>query len=156
MFLKYSGVRNSSAEGGSVPADQPGGAQRASRRVGVPRRAGREAHSAPRRSARDGAAVAGFSARHEQSGTAEARFSCYLIGPLAIELCTAVEAIDKESSWYRWLFHYPRAATEPHCRGRYLGPMNHSRRRSAGSSSSVARRTYARARHTILTQPAVR
>jgi hypothetical protein len=41
---------------------------------------------AVRRPARDRAAVAGFSARHERSGAAEARFSRYLIGPLAIEL----------------------------------------------------------------------
>jgi hypothetical protein len=33
----------------AFPADQPGAAQRTSRRVGVPRRAGREAHSAPTR-----------------------------------------------------------------------------------------------------------
>ena len=65
---------------------QPGAAQRASRRVGVSRRSGREAHPIVRRSARDRAAVAGFSARHEGSGAAEARFSRYLIGPLAIEL----------------------------------------------------------------------
>jgi hypothetical protein len=32
----------------------------------------------------------------------------------------------KERSGCRWLFRYPRAATAPRCRGRYLGPMNHS------------------------------
>ena len=31
-----------------------------------------------------------------------------------------------EPSGCRWLFHHPRAAIKPHCRGRYLGPMNHS------------------------------
>jgi hypothetical protein len=44
------------------------------------------ARPAVRRPARDSAAVAGFSARHERSGAAEARFSRCLIGPLAIEL----------------------------------------------------------------------
>jgi hypothetical protein len=31
----------------------------------------------------------------------------------------------KEPPGCRWLFHCPGAATEPHCRGRYLGPMSH-------------------------------
>ena len=70
----------------SVPADQSGAAQRASRRVGIPQRKDHSARPAARRPARDRAAVAGFSARHERSGAAEARFSRYLIGPLAIEL----------------------------------------------------------------------
>ena len=44
------------------------------------------ARPAVRRPARDRAAVAACSARQERSRAAEARFSRYLIGPLAIEL----------------------------------------------------------------------
>ena len=49
------------------------------------------AHPAVRRSARDCAAVAGFSVRHEPNGAAKARFSRYLLGPLTIELARLPE-----------------------------------------------------------------
>jgi len=49
-----------------------------------------------------------------------------LIGLLALELARLCYRSDrKEPSGCRWLFHDPCAAIEPHCRGRYLGPMNH-------------------------------
>ena len=59
-----------------------------------PQRKDHSARPTVRRSARDRAAVAGFSARHERSGAAEARFSRYLIGPRRL----AVEAIEIEKS----------------------------------------------------------
>jgi hypothetical protein len=35
---------------------------------------------------------------------------------------------------------YPRAATESHCRGRYLGPMNHSVEGTPAESPGLSRR----------------
>jgi hypothetical protein len=55
-------------------------------RAGVPRRGDRVAHSAVRRPARNGAAVAGFSAPCKGSRRAKARFARQVIGLLAIEL----------------------------------------------------------------------
>ena len=48
-----------------------------------------------------------------------------MIGLLAIELAWLSERL-KSAIGVPMLFHYPRAATKPHCGGRYLGPMNYS------------------------------
>src|SRR6516165_7900513 len=73
-------------ESSSIAADQHGQAERASRCAGVPRRGDRAAHALLRRPARDGAAIAGFSAPCERSGAAKARFTRQLIGLLTFEL----------------------------------------------------------------------
>src|SRR5215467_16121791 len=81
-------------ESGAVPADQCGQADGASRCAGVPQRRDCAAHPAVRRPARDGAAVAGFSAPCERSGRAKARLTRQVIGLLAFALT--------------WLFACPR------------------------------------------------
>jgi hypothetical protein len=111
----------------SVPADRLGTGVCAPRRARVSQRKDHSARPTVRRPARDCAAVAGFSARHERSGAEQSSRSAVLSLPdrAAPPGCRSDRDI-KERSGCRWLFHYPRAATEPHCRGRYLGPMNHS------------------------------
>jgi hypothetical protein len=66
---------------------------------------------------RDRASAAGFSARYDRSGQAEARFSRYLIGPLS-RLPGSARTVGVPMAL--------PTATEPHCGGTYLGPMNHS------------------------------
>src|SRR5262249_30431377 len=73
-------------ESGSVSADQHLQSERPSRCVGVPGRGDGAAHSAVRRPARNGAAVAGFSAPCERSGQAKGRFPRQIIELLTIEL----------------------------------------------------------------------
>jgi len=84
-------IRKARGESGTVPADQCGQADGASRCARVPRWGDRVAHPAVRRPARDCAAVTGFFAPCEGSGGTKSRFTCQVIGPLAIELTWLVE-----------------------------------------------------------------
>src|SRR6516164_6989989 len=84
-----------------------------------PQRKDHSARPTVRRSARDRAAVTGFSARHKGSRAAAARYSRDLIGPLATVLCTTVVAIERVIGVPMALLG---AATKSHCRERYPGP----------------------------------